>query len=70
MTALKWSVGIIAILMVAFGYVKTATNVGWRGRGNVVRALVGGLVVLCVGAGASGVAVGLILGVDKAVHAD
>ena len=62
------SIGIEAIALLVFGYLKTGVNVGWRTRGNIWKAYKGAVQMLLVGAVAAGVAVGLIMAVNKGEH--
>lgn len=63
---LWWSIGIMVIVLLIFGYVKTAVIRGWSGRQNVKAGLWGAVQMLMVGAVATGAAVGLVLAVDQA----
>lgn len=62
------SIGIEAIALFVFGYLKTGVNVGWRTRGKIWKAYKGAFQMLLVGAVAAGVAVGLIMAVNKGEH--
>lgn len=66
--ALWASVAVEAVALWGFGWVKTGVSVGWRGRGNVRRGVGGAVMMVAVGAVASGVAVGLITGVNRGEH--
>lgn len=64
-TALYISIGVEAVALFVFGYVKTAINVGRR---EWKKNLVGALSMDVVGAVAAGTAVGLIKAVDGSEH--
>lgn len=66
--ALYASIAIEAVALYVFGYAKTGVNVGWKGRENVTRAVVGAVIMVAVGAIASGIAVGLITMVNTSEH--
>ena len=60
MSALYISIGIMAVALFAFGYVKTCAVAGWRGRRRVVRGILGGLQMVAVGGAAAGAAMMLV----------
>lgn len=62
--ALWWSIGIMAVALFAFGWVKTGVVVGWRGRSNVLAALKGALQMVMIGGTAAGAAVGLVRAIN------
>ena len=62
------SIGIEVVALYAFGYVKTAINVGWHSKENIWKALKGAMYMVLVGAIAASVAVGLITGVNEGQH--
>ena len=62
------SIAIEVVALYAFGYVKTAINVGWHSKGNIWKAFKGAVYMVLVGAIAASVAVGLIIGVNKGQH--
>ncbi|KAJ6189477.1 hypothetical protein N7519_004385 [Penicillium mononematosum] len=64
MTALYWSIGVMAITLLVFGYVKTCVVRGWSGRANVLAAIWGGVQMCCVGGVAAGAAIGLVRFID------
>lgn len=66
--ALIASIAIEAVALYVFGYCKTSINVGWMGKENVKKALWGAIIMVAVGAIASGIAVGLIKAVDSGEH--
>lgn len=57
---LFWSMGVMAITLFMFGYVKTAVVQGWRGWKVVQKAGKGGIEMLVVGSMAAGAAMGLV----------
>lgn len=63
--ALWWSIGVMAITLLVFGYVKTCVVVGWKGRKNVWEGTVGGLQMLAVGAAAVAAAIGLVKAIEQ-----
>lgn len=65
MTALWWSIGIMGITLLLFGYVKTCLVLGWTGRSNLFAGAKGGLQMLLVGAAAAGAAVGLVKAIER-----
>ena len=60
MTGLWWSIGLMAFVLLIFGYVKTGVVRGWSGRDNYKACIGGALQMLVVGALAAGAAVGLV----------
>ena len=62
------SIAIEVVALYAFGYVKTAINVGWHSKENIWKALKGAIYMVLVGAIAASVAVGLITGVNQGQH--
>ena len=58
--ALFISIGLMAFVLLVFGYVKTGVVRGWSGRANVLAGIKGSLQMLVVGATAAGAAVGLV----------
>lgn len=65
MTALWWSVGVMGITLLVFGYTKSCIVVGWSGRKNIYAGLKGGLQMLFVGAAAAGAAVGFVRAIEQ-----
>ena len=65
MLALWWSIGIMAITLLLFGYAKTCIVVGWKGRQNVWQGTKGGLQMLAVGAAAVAAAIGLVKAIEQ-----
>lgn len=63
--ALWWSIGVMAITLLVFGYVKTCIVVGWEGRRNVLAGIKGGGQMLLVGAAAVGAAIGLVKAIEQ-----
>ena len=66
LTALWWSIGTMAIIMLAFGYIKTCVVRGWRTREDVQAGFKGAVQMLVVGALAVGAAVGLVRAIESA----
>lgn len=60
MTALWWSLGVMAVSLFVFGYGKTCFVGGWRGRENVFAGMKGGVQMVVVGGLAAGCAMGLV----------
>lgn len=61
---LWWSIGIMAFVLLIFGYVKTCVVRGWRGLDNVIAGSKGAIQMLLVGAVAAGAAVGLVRAIN------
>jgi vacuolar iron transporter family protein len=61
---LWWSIGIMAVVLLIFGYVKTCVVRGWRGKDNVIAGLKGAIQMALVGAAAAGAAVGLVRAIN------
>lgn len=58
--ALYWSIGVMAITLLAFGYVKTCVVRGWQGRENIAAGIKGGVQMCFVGGVAAGAAIALL----------
>lgn len=58
--ALWWSVAVMVVTLLVFGYVKTCIVRGWRGRDNVLAGVRGGVEMCFVGGVAAGAAVALV----------
>ena len=65
LTGLWWSIGIMGIVLLIFGYVKTAIVRGWQGQENVLSAIKGAVQMIVVGAAAAGAAVGLVRAINQ-----
>lgn len=65
LTALWWSIGIMGITLLTFGYVKTCIVVGWAGKKNILAGTIGGLQMLLVGAAAVAAAIGLVKAIEQ-----
>ncbi|KAJ5596743.1 hypothetical protein N7450_003201 [Penicillium hetheringtonii] len=63
-TALYWSIGVMAITLFVFGYIKTVVVRGWRGSDNITAAIWGGVQMCFVGGVAAGAAIGLVQLID------
>lgn len=62
--ALWWSVGVMGITLLIFGYTKSCIVIGWTGRKNILAGVKGGLQMLLVGAAAAGAAVGFVRAIE------
>lgn len=62
--ALYWSIGVMAVTLLTFGYVKTCVVRGWTGRDNVIAAFWGGIQMVFVGGVAAGAAIALVQLID------
>ncbi|GLA22963.1 DUF125-domain-containing protein [Aspergillus phoenicis ATCC 13157] len=62
--ALYMSIGVMAITLLAFGYIKTCVVRGWSGRDNVVAGIKGGIQMCFVGGVAAGAAIALVRLID------
>lgn len=58
--ALWWSVAVMAVTLLVFGYVKTCIVRGWAGRENILAGVRGGVEMCVVGGVAAGAAVALV----------
>ncbi|KAK0641127.1 VIT family-domain-containing protein [Cercophora newfieldiana] len=65
--ALVVSVGVMAVALFVFGYVKTGVVVGWEGARAVRKAVFGGVQMVLVGGAAAGAAMGLVKAFDVGV---
>ena len=63
--ALWWSIGVMAIALFSFGWVKTAVVCGWHGKKNVLAGAIGGVQMVVVGGIAAGAAVGLVRAINR-----
>ncbi|KEZ42991.1 Vacuolar iron transporter [Scedosporium apiospermum] len=55
------SVGVMALALFVFGYVKTCVVCGWRGAHRVLQGIYGGLQMVVIGGVAAGSAMGLVM---------
>ena len=62
--ALYWSIAVMAVTLLAFGYIKTSIVRGWSGRDNILAGVRGGIEMCFVGGAAAGAAIGLV----KLIH--
>lgn len=60
MLALFWSLGVMAVALFVFGYVKTCFVAGWKGGNNIWQGFKGGFQMVVVGGLAAGSAMGLV----------
>lgn len=58
--ALYWSIGVMAVTLFVFGYVKTCIVRGWLGRTHVIEGLKGAVQMCVVGGLAAGSAIALV----------
>ncbi|KAB8236275.1 hypothetical protein ETB97_011537 [Aspergillus alliaceus] len=58
--ALYYSIGVMAVTLLAFGYVKTCVVRGWKGRDNIAAGIKGGVQMCFVGGVAAGAAIALL----------
>ena len=65
LTALYISIGVMAVALFAFGWVKTGVVSGWSGRKNIGACLYGAVEMVVVGSAAAGAAVGLVRAIDR-----
>ncbi|KAK0628940.1 VIT family-domain-containing protein [Bombardia bombarda] len=65
LVALYISIGVMAVALFAFGYVKTCIVSGWRGDKCMRQAVVGGVQMVFVGGAAAGAAMGLVKAFGK-----
>lgn len=65
---LWWSVGVMAIALFVFGWVKTGVVVGWRGRPKVLQALKSAMQMVLIGGIAAAAAIGLVKGMTHGEH--
>ena len=66
LTALWWSIGVMALTLLVFGYGKTGVTSGWGGQRNVLRCIRGAIEMLVIGGIAAGAAVGITRGINSA----
>lgn len=64
LVALYYSIGIMAITLLVFGYVKTCVVRGWIGRDNIVAGIKGGLQMVVVGGLAAGASIALVRAIN------
>ena len=62
--ALYWSIGVMGVTLLVFGYVKTCIVRGWSGRDNILAGIRGGIQMVFVGGVAAGAAIGLVRLID------
>ncbi|KAK2742710.1 hypothetical protein FQN57_005165 [Myotisia sp. PD_48] len=68
MIALYYSIGVMAITLLAFGYVKTCIVRGWSGRDNIMAGIKGGFQMVLVGGVAAGAAIALVRAINGPGH--
>lgn len=64
LTALWWSIGVMGITLLVFGYVKTCVVVGWTRKKDILAGVKGGLQMLLIGAAAVAAAIGLVKAIE------
>ncbi|KAM5436439.1 Protein ccc1 [Microsporum ferrugineum] len=64
LVALYYSIGIMAITLLVFGYVKTCVVRGWTGRDNIVAGIKGGFQMVVVGGLAAGASIALVRAIN------
>ncbi|KAJ5217256.1 hypothetical protein N7468_010264 [Penicillium chermesinum] len=62
--ALYWSIGVMAVTLLVFGYLKTCVVRGWSGRDNIMAGIWGGVQMCFVGGVAAGAAIALVQLID------
>lgn len=65
LVALYWSIGVMAVTLFVFGYVKACVVRGWRGKENVFAGLKGAVQMCIVGGLAAGASAALVRLIDK-----
>ncbi|KAE8145455.1 VIT family-domain-containing protein [Aspergillus avenaceus] len=58
--ALYYSIGVMAVTLLVFGYIKTCVVRGWRGSDNIAAGIKGGVQMCLVGGVAAGAAIALV----------
>ena len=59
------SIAVVGVCLFAFGWVKTGSVVGWKGRREVRRGIVGAVQMVGLGAFAAAAAVGIVKGINR-----
>ena len=59
------SIAVIVVCLFAFGWVKTGSVVGWKGRREVRMGVVGAVQMVGLGAFAAAAAVGIVKGINR-----
>jgi VIT1/CCC1 family predicted Fe2+/Mn2+ transporter len=65
-TGLYYSIAVMGVTLLVFGYIKTCIVRGWRGRDNIVAGIKGGIQMIVVGGLAAGAAIALVRAIDRA----
>ena len=63
--ALHWSIGIVAIALLIFGWVKTCVDCGWRGKKNVRAGFQGAIEMAVMGGCAAAASYGVVLAINR-----
>ncbi|KAM0799763.1 VIT family-domain-containing protein [Usnea florida] len=59
------SIAVVVVCLFAFGWVKTGSVVGWKGRKNVKMGMLGAAQMVGLGVCAAGAAVGIVKGINR-----
>lgn len=68
LVGLYYSIGVMAVTLLVFGYIKTCIVRGWSGRENIVAGIKGGIQMCLVGGIAAGAAIALVRAVNSVGH--
>ncbi|CAD6571169.1 MAG: hypothetical protein ASARMPRED_004222 [Alectoria sarmentosa] len=63
--ALFCSIGVVVVCLFAFGWVKTGSVIGWKGRREVRMGFFGAMQMVMLGTFAAGAAVGIVKGINR-----
>lgn len=63
--AFYYSIGVMAVTLLLFGYVKTCIVRGWSGKPNIIAGIKGGIQMCVVGGVAAGAAIALVRAIDS-----
>ena len=66
LVALYYSIAVMGVTLLAFGYIKTCIVRGWSGRENILAGIRGGIEMCVVGGVAAGAAIALVRLIDGA----
>ncbi|KAF3480230.1 uncharacterized protein GIQ15_05577 [Arthroderma uncinatum] len=64
LVALYYSIGMMGVTLLVFGYVKTCVVRGWAGKDNIVAGIKGGLQMVVVGGLAAGASIALVRAIN------
>ncbi|KKA23206.1 Calcium transporter [Rasamsonia emersonii CBS 393.64] len=65
LVAFYYSIGVMAVTLLLFGYVKTCIVRGWSGKSNIIAGIKGGIQMCVVGGVAAGAAIALVRAIDS-----